>query len=129
MNAPATITDRPGQQARRWSLGAVLGSALGLAPHLIHHVGLLAGAAVLTGIGGNIVFAVLGVAAMTPMLIRLRRRYRSWWAPAAAVAVFATMFAVSALLVGPAFRNATDPRPHEPGPTAPPHGGHTRHPN
>jgi hypothetical protein len=111
----------------RWSVGAVLGTAMGLAPHLLHHVGLLAGTALLAGAGGTVLFGVLGLVAMLPMLLRLRRRFSSWWAPGIAVAVFAAMFAVSTFLIGPALR--TDDGPNDPGPvpSAPATEEHTRH--
>jgi hypothetical protein len=115
MTAPASAPAGAGSAGRRWSLGAVLGAASGLAPHLLHHVGLLAGTAVLAGIGGTFLFGVIGLAAMTPMLLRLRRRRGTWWAPGIAVAVFAAMFAVSTVLVGPALRSGGD-HPTEPGP-------------
>lgn len=70
----------------RWSVGAVLGAALGLAPHLLHHVGLLAGTALLAGLGGTVLFGALGLVAMLPMLLRLQRRFDNWWAPSVAVA-------------------------------------------
>ncbi len=105
----------------------MLGTAMGLAPHLLHHVGLLAGTALLAGVGGTALFGVLGLVAMLPMLVRLRRRFRNWWAPGIAVAVFAAMFAVSTFLIGPALR--TDVGPHEPGPvpSTPSTEEHTRH--
>ena len=101
---------------------------MGLAPHLLHHIGLLAGTALLAGIGGTVLFGVLGLAAMLPMLRRLRRRFGTWWAPGLAVVVFAAMFAVSTFLLGPALRTAVD-HPSEPGPipSAPAGDEHTRH--
>jgi hypothetical protein len=41
---------------------------------------------------------------MLPMLARLRRRFGTWAAPGAALALFATMFTVSTLWIGPAIR-------------------------
>jgi hypothetical protein len=100
---------------------------MGLAPHLLHHAGLLAGTALLAGTGGTLLFGVLGLAAMLPMLRNLRRRFGSWWAPGIAVAAFAVLFAVSALLIGPALRTALDGPPQpDPAPSAPA-GEHTRH--
>ncbi len=126
-DASATGT-KSARRHGRWSLGAVVGGAMGLAPHLLHHVGLLAGTALLAGIGGTALFALLGLAAMLPMLVRLRRRFDSWWAPGIAVAVFAAMFAVSTFVIGPALRPANDsPAEHGPAPSAPPSGKHTRH--
>lgn len=105
----------------RWSLGAIVGTLTGLAPHLLHHAGLLAGTALLSGIGGTVVFGALGLAAMLPMLLRLRRRFGSWWAPAIAGAAFAAMFAVSSLLIGPALRAGVDE------PAVPANSEHSRH--
>lgn len=128
-DAPAT-GKKPARRSGRWSLGAILGAAMGLAPHLLHHVGLLAGTALLAGIGGTALFALLGLAAMLPMLLRLRRRFNGWWTPGIAVTVFAAMFAVSTLVIGPALRPATDsPAEHSPAPSAPASGEHTRHHN
>jgi hypothetical protein len=35
------------------------------------------------------------------MLLRLKRRFGSWWAPALGFAVFAAMFSLSAFVIGP----------------------------
>ncbi len=105
----------------------MIGAAMGLAPHVLHHIGLLAGTALLAGIGGTVLFGVLGLATMLPMLLRLRRRFSTWWAPGVAVAVFAAMFAVSTFLIGPALRPTVDgPAEHGPVPSAPA-DEHTRH--
>ena len=91
-----------------------LGAAAGLAPHVLHHVGLLAGMALIAGAGGTALFGILGLALSVPMLLRLRRRFASWWAPAIGLAVFAVMFSVSAFVIGPAINSGT---------SAPPGGG------
>lgn len=75
---------------------------MGLAPHVLHHVGLLAGTALVAGSGGTALFAVLGLVASVPLLLRLRRRFGTWKAPAVGLAVFAGMFALSAFVIGPA---------------------------
>jgi hypothetical protein len=90
---------------------AGLGTVSGLLPHVLHHVGLVAGTALLAGAGGTALFAVLGLLASVPMLLRLRRRFGSWRAPVAAVAVFAVLFAVSSLVLGPLLRPAVTPSP------------------
>ena len=54
----------------------------GIAPHVLHHVGPLAGAALLAGAGGTVLFGVAGFALSIPMLLRLRRRFGTWAAPA-----------------------------------------------
>lgn len=83
---------------------AVVGAVSGVAPHVLHHAGPLAGAALLAGTGGTILFYVLGMIVSIPFLLRLYRRFASWTAPAVAVAVFTAAFAFSALVVGPAIR-------------------------
>jgi Kef-type K+ transport system membrane component KefB len=74
---------------------------IGVAPHVLHHVGPLAGAAILAGLGGQFLFFVIGLAGTAPMLWRLKRRFRSWVAPAVAVALFAAAFLVSSVVIGP----------------------------
>lgn len=83
-------------------LVALLGAVLGLAPHVLHHVGALAGTALVAGSGGTALFGALGLVASVPLLLRLRRRFGSWAAPALGLVAFGAMFAVSALVVGPA---------------------------
>ena len=81
--------------------GAVA-SISGIAPHVLHHVGPLAGSALLAGAGGTVLFGVAGLALSIPMLLRLRRRFRTWAAPAVASVIFTGVYAFSALVVGPA---------------------------
>ena len=64
----------PGRVRLLWnSVTGVVGAILGIAPHVLHHVGLLAGTAVLAGAGGTALFGVIGLLASIPMLLRLRR--------------------------------------------------------
>lgn len=63
-----------------------------MVPHVLHHVGFLAGTALVAGSGGTALFAALGLAASVPMLRRLYRRFGTWRAPAAGLALFAVMF-------------------------------------
>jgi hypothetical protein len=83
-------------------LTGFVGGVLGLAPHVLHHVGLLAGTALVAGSGGTALFAVLGLVTSIPLLLRLRRRFGTWKAPALGLAAFAAMFALSAFVIGPA---------------------------
>jgi hypothetical protein len=71
----------PGLLSGAW--GAVTGGA----PHVLHHVGPLAGAAFLGGALGRGAFFVAGLALSVPLLRRLRRRTGTLVAPAAAVAL------------------------------------------
>ena len=124
--ATAAAAPPPGRLRVWWNTAVgALGTLGGLAPHVLHHVAPLAGAALLAGAGGTVLFGVLGLAASIPMLLRLRRRYRSWWAPAIALAIFAAMFALSAFLIGPAISGDGGSAPADsPAPTGTEHTGH-----
>ena len=102
------------------ALPAVLGAVAGLTPHVLHHIGPIAGAAILTGTQGSVLFGAIGIALTLPLLISLKNRFGSWLAPAIAMAVFLMMFAVSTLWVGPWVRGDSN----EEGPT-PEHQHHT----
>ena len=106
---------------------AGIGTLMGLVPHLMHHVGLIAGAALVSGLGGSLLFGVVGLLFSIPLLRRLYRRFGTWKAPAAALVIFAGMFAVSAFVIGPAISGGAPPGPAEgvPSPTSDPsHSGH-----
>ena len=101
--------------ARVWSGAlAAWGAFIGLVPHVLHHVGPLAGAALLAGAGGTVLFAAIGFVAAIPFLLRLYRRFGTWRAPAIAVAVFAAMFSLSSFVIGPAISGGDD-TPARPG--------------
>lgn len=113
---PADPADRRSAWAAVWNaITAGIATVAGLAPHVLHHIGLFAGAFLVTGAAGNVLFGVLGLVLSVPLLRRLYRRFGTWKAPAVAVAVFAFMFSVSAFVVGPAI-SGTDERP-APAPT------------
>jgi hypothetical protein len=98
---------------------AVIGAVVGLAPHVLHHIGLVAGAALFTGATGNALFAVLGLLTSLPLLWRLHRRFGTWRAPAVALSAFAVMFSLSAFVLGPAISGETDV-PNSPDPAVEP---------
>lgn len=112
---PPPVSAVPGERRGVFStvwngLTAVVGAVMGLAPHVLHHVSFFAGAAVVTGVGGNLLFGALGLLLSVPLLRRLYRRFRTWKAPAAALVVFAAMFSLSAFVIGPAI-SGDDPAP------------------
>ena len=95
----------------RAAWNAVVGAiaaVVGLAPHVLHHVGFLAGTALVAGAGGTLLFGAVGLVASVPFLLRLHRRFHTWRAPAIALAVFATMFSLSAFVIGPAISGGGD---------------------
>ena len=110
---PAAASTRRRGTFRAAVTGAISG-VLGLAPHVLHHVGFLAGTALVAGSGGTAVFAAVGLVASIPFLLRLYRRFGSWNAPAIGLAVFVAMFALSAFVIGPAISGSDNG-----GPTAP----------
>lgn len=99
---------RRGVRSAKDALTGLVGGIVGLAPHVLHHVGFLAGTALVAGSGGTALFATLGLAASVPMLRRLYRRFGTWRAPAAGLAVFAVMFMLSAFVIGPAIGGRSD---------------------
>ena len=114
-----------GAAGRLWSaLLAAWGVFIGLLPHVLHHVGPLAGAALLAGAGGTVLFAVIGFVAAIPFLRRLHRRFATWKAPAIALVIFAAMFSLSSFVIGPAISGdggSGGPSIEQPG------GGHEGH--
>lgn len=101
MSAVATPLPRS-LASRMWSgVLAAWGVFTGALPHVLHHVGPLAGAALLAGAAGKLLFGALGFVAAVPFLLRLHRRFRTWVAPAAALALFAAMFSLSSFVIGP----------------------------
>ncbi|MBS3942428.1 MAG: hypothetical protein KG028_15830 [Actinobacteria bacterium] len=95
----------------RTTLLGLWAAVTGAAPHVLHHVGPLAGTALVAGAGGRALFGVAGFVATIPMLRRLRRRTGSWRVPGLALAAFAAIYTVSTLFVGPAIGAATSPDP------------------
>jgi len=59
---------------------------LGVLPHVLHHIALLGGTALVSGAGGNVLFFVVGLVFSLPMLRRLYRRFHTWAAPGIALA-------------------------------------------
>lgn len=122
---PPSLSQRRTALARAWSVVlAVWGGFVGLLPHVLHHVGPLAGAALLAGAAGTLLFAAIGFVAAIPFLLRLHRRFRTWRAPAIALAIFAAMFSLSSFVIGPAISGSGEPDP-QPGIEQP--AGHDGH--
>jgi hypothetical protein len=104
MSASAThlpAAARHGLDRVRTTLAALGAAALGAAPHVLHHAGPLAGAALLAGISGTLLFGALGFLLAIPLLNPLRRRHDSWAVPVGVLAVTAAVFTFSSLVVGP----------------------------
>ena len=81
-------------------ISGVVGWISAMAPHILHHAGLLFGAALVAGATGTLLFGAIAVIAMVPMIIRLHRRTNSWIAPAGMVALMVVMFSIARLMMG-----------------------------
>lgn len=98
-----------GLMRRAWDVATgVIGVVVGLAPHVLHHIALLGGTALVAGSGGTALFGAVGLLASLPLLLRLKRRFASWLAPAIGLSVFAAMFVLSAFVIGPAISGVND---------------------
>lgn len=109
----------------RAALATAGAGVLGAAPHVLHHVGPLAGAALLAGVGGQLLFGALGLLAAVPMLRRVRRHTGSWRVPGVLLAAMTAMFVFSSLVIGPALTSGDDTP--ERGVTQPLPAGHDSH--
>jgi hypothetical protein len=92
----------------RAALAGVGAAVLGAAAHVLHHVGPLAGAALLAGATGKLLFGALGFLLAVPMLRRLRRRAGSWRVPRGALALMTVIFTFSSFVIGPALAGSGD---------------------
>ena len=113
----------------RLAVSATIAAVLGLAPHVLHHAGPLAGAALLGGVGGSLLFGAAGLALSAPFLLRVHRRCGNWRVPAALLVTFAAIFSVSTFVVGPAISGADEnqaPAVTTPDQTPPP-SAHEQH--
>jgi len=104
-DAPGDAKSGPFRRLRV-AAGGVGAAVLGAAPHVLHHAGLLAGAAIFAGFGGKLIFFAIGLVAAIPLLVKMRRRSGSWRRPAAALALFGTLFALTSFVVAPAILSA-----------------------
>jgi len=97
----------------RDGLVAAWAALSGVAPHVLHHVGPLAGTALVAGAGGRLLFGVVGLLLTVPTLRRLHRRFDSWTAPALALVAFAAVFSLSAFVIGPRISGSDGPEAAE----------------
>ena len=117
---------------RAWvSVSTAIAAALGLLPHILHHAGPLAGAALVAGTTGSLLFGAIGFAAAIPFLRRARRHYGNWRVPAGILAAMAVAFSLSTFVVGPAITGSGeeggDARPSQSAPSGEQPDGHEGH--
>lgn len=126
--APARPALRSLPQRAAAVTSSTLAAILGIAPHVLHHAGPLAGAALLAGTGGSLLFGALGLLAAIPFLIRVHRRCGNWRVPGGLLALFAAVFALSTFVIGPAITGSeTSTSTPTPTQTAPAQEGHSAH--
>lgn len=105
---------------RAWlSVSAATAAVLGLAPHILHHVGPLAGAALFAGASGSLLFGAVGFVAAIPFLRRVRRHCGNWRVPAGIFAAMVVVFSLSTFVIGPAITGAGEDDGDSPAETAP----------
>ena len=98
----------------RVALSTVLAGVLGVLPHVLHHAGPLAGAALFAGVGGSLLFGAVGLLAAVPLLLRMHRRCGNWRRPLAALGLFAAVFSLSTFVIGPALTSSDGGEASEP---------------
>ena len=94
---------------------------MGALPHVLHHVGPLAGAAIVAGTTGTIVFGLAAFVLTVPLLVRVRRHCGSWRQPAMLFVIFVAVWSMSTWVVGPWIQEqlADDPPAQQDGPSDP----------
>ncbi len=113
-NAPGTkLVSAPRSEGRLlqrfWALlSGVWAALMGLLPHVLHHIGPLAGAALFAGVLGSLLFGALGLLAAVPFLLRLHRRSGGWRAPGVALSLFLLVFSLSTFVIGPAINGSDE---------------------
>lgn len=115
---------------RVWpALTAAWAAFTGILPHVLHHAGPLAGAALFAGAGGSVLFFAIGLLAAVPFLRRLHRRFGGWAAPGIAIALFVLVFSFSTFVIGPEISGGGGADTTQSAPTESPagHGGQGSH--
>jgi hypothetical protein len=115
-SAPEPVLERPRRRRAAMALSGLWAAVLGALPHVLHHAGPLAGAALFAGATGSLLFGVLGFVAAIPFLQKLRKRTGSWRVPAAVLAGMVIAFTASTLIIGPAIRGDSDESAERSGP-------------
>lgn len=128
---PSPSPSRTFRQRTAALVSSAVAAVLGLAPHVLHHAGPFAGAALLAGTGGALVFGVIGLVAAVPFLLKVHRRCGNWRVPGALLVLFAAMFSISTFVIGPAITGNNGGGGKSGGdqvaPDTPAKGGHDAH--
>ena len=68
MPLPAVAARPPAPARWRMAVGGAAVAIVGAAPHVLHHAGPLAGAALFAGLGGSLLFGAIGFVVAIPFL-------------------------------------------------------------
>lgn len=99
----------PGPLRRLRIAAAGVGAALlGATPHVLHHAGPLAGAALFAGVGGTLLFGALGLHCRNPAAAEDAATHRVVAAPGGRARAVPALFALSSFVVAPALTGAKD---------------------
>lgn len=100
------------------AIGASWTALMGVLPHVLHHVGPLAGAAIVAGTTGTVIFGLAAFVFTVPLLLRMRRHRESWRLPGILLAVFVSVWLISTFVAGPWVRDqlAAEPVAKQQGP-------------
>ena len=91
-------------------LGSAWAATMGVLPHVLHHVGPLAGAALLAGTTGTLLFGAATFLLTIPLLLRVHRRSGTWRVPLALLGLFIATWALSTFVIGPEVRDRLEER-------------------
>lgn len=82
-------------------VGGIWSGIMGILPHVLHHVGPLAGAALIAGTTGRLLFGALTFVLTMPLLVRVHRKCGSWRIPGVLLGIFIAVWTLSTFVAGP----------------------------
>ena len=106
----ADIPSEPSRSRLTGAVGSAWAATMGVLPHVLHHVGPLAGAALLAGTTGTLLFGAATFLLTIPLLLRVHRKSGTWRVPLALLGLFVAIWALSTFIVGPEVRDRLEER-------------------
>lgn len=92
-------------------VGSAWAGIMGVLPHVLHHVGPLAGVTLLAGTGGTLLFGAAAFLLTIPLLLRVHKRSSSWRAPLTLLVLFIAIWLLSTFILGPWVRDRLESKP------------------
>jgi len=93
------------------AIGSAWAAIMGVLPHVLHHIGPLAGATLLAGTAGTLLFGAAAFLLTIPLLLRVHKRSGTWRIPLALLALFIAIWLLSTFVIGPIVRDSLAPKP------------------